>query len=188
MLYHVSPTAGLKVLQPRASTHQTPYVYAIENRVTGLLFGARQDDFDLMIDTAPDGRPVVCECRPGVLQTVYQGKSCSVYEVAEEGFLRGVTGWEPELVNPQPVPVQSETVVADLYQALLTAEAAGELVIRRYTDSAAYRQMVAGHLVDRLLRFEVDLEAIQQTDARFSGPYRALVEGLRTVLDGHLLA
>lgn len=187
MFYHVSPTAGLKMLQPRASTHGTPYVYAIENRVTGLLFGARQDDFDLMIDSEADGRPVVCECRPGVLQAVYQGKSCSVYEVDEAGFLRGVTGWDPELVNPQAVAVQAEIVVTDLYRALLAAEAAGELVLRRYTDSSAYRQMVAEHLVDRLLRFEVDLAAIQQNDARFAGPYRALVQGLQAVLDGHLL-
>ena len=48
MLYHVSPFAGLKTLQPKVSTHKVGYVYAIENLVTGLLFGAKWDDFDLI--------------------------------------------------------------------------------------------------------------------------------------------
>lgn len=39
MLYHISKTAGLKKLKPQVSTHKKPYVYAIENVVTGLLFG-----------------------------------------------------------------------------------------------------------------------------------------------------
>lgn len=36
MLYHVSPKAGLKILQPHKSTHKKAYVYAIENMVTGI--------------------------------------------------------------------------------------------------------------------------------------------------------
>ena len=40
MLYHVSSTQNIKVLEPRVSTHGKAYVYAIENLVTGLLFGA----------------------------------------------------------------------------------------------------------------------------------------------------
>lgn len=51
MLYHVSQTAGLSVLKPHLSSHGKPYVYAIENLVTGLLFGVKQDDFDFLIDT-----------------------------------------------------------------------------------------------------------------------------------------
>ena len=49
MLYHISKTAGLKILKPHVSTHKKAYVYAIENVVIGLLFGASQDDFDFII-------------------------------------------------------------------------------------------------------------------------------------------
>ena len=187
MLYHVSPTPGLKTLRPRVSTHKKPYVYAIENRETALLFGAKQDDFDFIISTLPDGRPCVCECRPNVFQEVYQGKSCSVYEVSETGFLRGITGWEPELVCGGEVPVLRETAVPDLYQTLLAAEKENALVLERYTFSDAYRRKIASHIVDRLLRFEIDLDAILQTDNRFSLHYKALVLGLRALMDGHLL-
>ena len=134
MLYHVSPTPGLKTLRPRVSTHKKPYVYAIENRETALLFGAKQDDFDFIISTLPDGRPCICECRPNVFQEVYQGKSCSVYEVSETGFLRGITGWEPELVCGGEVPVLRETAVHDLYQTLLAAEKENARLLRQAVD------------------------------------------------------
>ena len=35
MLYHVSSIPGIKVLEPRVSTHGKAYVYAIDNLATG---------------------------------------------------------------------------------------------------------------------------------------------------------
>ena len=92
MLYHVSHTRGITVLEPRVSSHGKPYVYAIENLVTGLLFGVKKDDFDFLLYTDDKGTPVLCECYPDAFQKKYEGQSCSVYEVKENGFLRGVTG------------------------------------------------------------------------------------------------
>ena len=59
MLYHVSPVAGLKTLQPRVSTHGKEYVYAIDNMVTALLFGAKKDDFDFLLYTDEKGTPII---------------------------------------------------------------------------------------------------------------------------------
>lgn len=39
MLYHISDIHNLKTLVPKVSTHGKAYVYAIDNIVTGLLFG-----------------------------------------------------------------------------------------------------------------------------------------------------
>ena len=39
MVYHVSATPGLAVLVPRRSSHGKAFVYAVDNLVTGLLFG-----------------------------------------------------------------------------------------------------------------------------------------------------
>ena len=61
MLYHISKIAGLKILKPQVSTHKKAYVYAIENVVTGLLFGAPHDDFDFII-SEENGIPVIMEC------------------------------------------------------------------------------------------------------------------------------
>ena len=187
MLYHVSPIPGLKTLTPRVSTHGKAYVYAIENMVTGLLFGARQDDFDFNISTDSHDRPIIRECYPDAFRSVYQGKGCSVYVVADEGFERGKTSWEPELVSETEVPVLEEIVVPDLYDMLLEQEAQGRLTIRRYEHTDEYRRDIAAHIVDRLIRFDIDLAHAPETDQRFATHFRGVIEQLRSAADGHLL-
>lgn len=188
MLYHVSPQSGLKVLRPHVAGHGKAYVYALENQVTGLLFGAKWDDFDFDLSNEPTGRAVLSECYPGALEKVYKGESCSVYTVREEGFLRGQTGWDEELVCEQEVPVLSETRIPDLYRRLLEEERAGRLVLRQYEHTPEYRRMIAGHVTDRLFQFEIDLEHCLEQDERFATHYRELILTLREAVDGHLLA
>lgn len=185
-LYHVSAAPGIEVLQPRLSSHGRAYVYAIDNFVTALLFGAKHDDFDLILDEDREGRPEVWECYPDAFRTVYEGKGCSVYEVGGEGFRRGVTGWDPELVSEAETPVLRETAVEDLYGLLLERERAGALSVHRYEDEPGYKRMVSEHIVDRLIRFDL-LERFEREDPRGQRYYRGLVEGLRSVMDGHLL-
>lgn len=187
MLYHISPRAGLTLLQPRISSHGAAYVYAVDNLATGLLFGAKKDDFDLLIDQDRQGRPEVWECYPDAFRQVYQGRSCWVYQVEEAGFLRGKTGWDPELVCPRPVPVAAAFPVEDLCRRLLEEQASGGLILHRYDHGADYRRLIAGHVADRALRFDLDLSAAMESDPRFAGHYRRLAQGLLAVLDGHLL-
>lgn len=187
MLYHVSQKTGLKTLSPSASTHKKKYVYAIENMVTGLLFGAKQDDFDFLITTNEYQKPVVYECYPGAFSGIYQGKGCSVYEVDDPAFQRGMTSWEPELVCEHEVTVQREIVISDLYEKLLEEESAGNLEIRRYEYTDAYRKLISSHVVDRLIRFDIDLNTCAATDKRFSEYYGQIIEALSSVMDGHLL-
>lgn len=182
MLYHVSPTAGLTVLEPHVSTHGQPYVYAVENPVIGLLFGARHDDFDFFI-SSDEHAPAIYECYPDAFRLKFQGKACSLYEIGEEGFLRGMTSWSAELVNPHEVPVLREIPVPDLHARLLEEAAAGNLIIHRYESTAEYRQMISRHVVDRLIRFNV----LDSEDMRIKTHYARLVEGLKSLMDGHLL-
>lgn len=186
MLYHVSHTPGITVLQPHISSHGKPYVYAIEDLVTGLLFGAKKDDFDFLLYSDEQGKPVLCECYPDAFRKKYGGQSCSVYEVEETGFLRGVTGWTPELVCECAVNVARETSVPDLYARLLEEERQGNLTVRRYSDDPDYRAMISRHIVDRLIRFDL-LEYFDCRDERGSLYFRSLIDGLKAVLDGHLL-
>lgn len=182
MLYHVSPTPGLTVLEPRISTHGQSWVYAVADRPTALLFGAKQDDFDFCIDTE-DGHPVVWECYPGALESCYGGKTCSVYEVAEAGFLSGQTGWDAELVNPAPVPVLQETRVSNLLEALEQAEREGQMTVHRYEDTPEYRRFVSEHVVDRLVRFD----CIHTTEERLVKHYGGLLQLLRQAVSGEAL-
>lgn len=187
MLYHVSPVSGLKTLEPRISTHKKPYVYAIENLVTGILFGVRHDDFDFIISTDENARPAVYECYPEALIKKYQGKSCSVYEVGEEGFQRGMTSWSPELVCEKEVAVLGEIYIQDLYERLLEEERKENLTVYRYEFQDEYRKKIAGHVIDRIFRFQVDLSRIAEKDDRFALYYKGIVEALLAAADGHLL-
>ena len=187
MLYHVSEKNGLKLLSPHISSHKKAYVYAIENLATGLLFGSPKDDFDLLIETEENGRPVVYECYPDAFRTIYRGKRCSVYVVDEAGFRRGMTSWEPELVCETEVAVQNEIVITDLYEKLMEEESLGNLRIYRYAFHDDYRKKISEHIVDRLIRFDVDLNTCLQKDHRFSTYYKGIAESLTAIMDGHLL-
>ncbi len=186
VLYHVSPAPGIRVLRPGVSSHGKAYVYAIDNMTTALLFGAPHDDFDLMLDADEAGRPEIHECYPDAFRTVYQGRRCSLYEVDETPFRRGVTGWEPELVCETEVSVLRETPVEDLYALLQEREAQGELLVLRYRDEPDYKRRVAEHVVDRLIRFDL-LERFETADPRGQRYYGGIVSALRSVMDGHLL-
>lgn len=152
-------------------------MYAVDNLATGLLFGVKKDDFDFLITTDEEDRPVVYECYPDALRQKYEGESCSVYELSEQGFIRGATSWAPELVSEQEVPVLRETVVPDLYGRLLEEEKNGNLVLNRYQDTPEYRKVILLTIVDRLVRFDV-LDGDWQQDSRFRTYYRPLIEGL----------
>lgn len=187
MLYHVSPKSGLKTIQPHISSHGKAYVYAIENMVTGLLFGVRMDDFDFLITTDDRGVSSVYECYPDAFRHVYQGKACSLYTVDDSGFQRGMTSWSPELVCENEVEVIDETVIDDLYQRLLEEEQKGNLHIIRYEYCDEYRKNIARHIVDRLIRFDIDLNQCIERDTRFARYYKNIVQGLLSLTDGHLL-
>ncbi len=186
MLYHVSPTPNLRTLTPRISSHHKPYVYVIDNLTTALLFGAKKDDFDFLLDTDDQNQPVLHECYPDAFRKIYQGKGCSVYEVEDKGFLRNITGWAPELVSETEVNVVREVTIPDLYACLLTEESAGRLMVYRYNQSPEYHRLIAGHIVDRLIRFDL-LEHFDRVDIRGELYFRPLIDGLKALLDGHLL-
>lgn len=187
MLYHVSPNAGLETLHPHESSHKKAYVYATGNLVVGLLFGVKKDDFDFCILTDENGLTTVYECYPDAFRTIYQGKSCSVYVVDEEGFKRGLTSWSQELVCDQEVKVQKEIRIVDIYERLIEEEALGNIVIHRYEFNDDYRKDISAHVVDRFIRFGIDLNHCLGQDIRFSTYYKGIVEGLLNILDGHLL-
>ncbi|MBQ7299725.1 MAG: hypothetical protein IJW77_07780 [Clostridia bacterium] len=187
MLYHVSPIAGLKILQPRVSTHGKAYVYAVENMVTGLLFGVRHDDFDFIISNNEKGTPILYECYPDALKSVYQGKNCSVYYINDDGFQRNKTSWDVELVCENEVQVIDERIINDLYNRLLDEEKHGNLIIHRYEYCPEYRKRISNQIVDRLIRWEIDLESIIRQDNRFSTYYKEIVTELMHITDGHLL-
>ena len=152
----------------------------MDSRVTALLFGAPKDDFDFLMDEQ-DGIAVVYECWPGAFEACYRGKSCSVYEVEETGFQRGLTGWEPELVSQLPVRVIGETVIDDLFGALIQEEKNGRLKLLRYSANPEYTALIEEHIRARMIRF--DALRYADTDVRFRKYYWEIVRSLREERD-----
>ena len=155
MLYHVSSTSNLKILVPRISTHGKAYVYAIENVVTAMLFGAKHSDFDFIIDTRNDGRPRLSECYEGGFERIFKDKTCSIYTVDRNGFKKGITGWSPEYVSENRVRILKEDHVRDLHNRLMLEEEQGNLSIRTFEDTSEYKTEIENHIKDRLIRFNI---------------------------------
>ena len=155
MLYHASKERGLLLLEPRVSSHSRAYVYAIHNKITAVCFGAPKDDFDLLMDEV-EGVPHLYECYPHAVELVYNKKSCSLYEVSEEGFASGKTGWDAELVSEKAVPVTKEEHIEDIYLYLITASEQGKCVIHTYSDDPEYQSMLREELGARIKDFGLD--------------------------------
>ena len=185
MLYHISNVHGLKILEPRISTHGQAYVYAVDNLTIGLLFGAKKDDFDFIIDTDESGNPKIYECYKNAFREIYKGVACSIYEVENLGFIKGITGWDPEYVNKEKVKILNEIIVNDLYKRLLKERDNGNLIIHRYEDSMEYKRMISNHIVDRLIRFNVlDKSKI---DDRIMDRYVKIINILQEAVSGRYL-
>lgn len=185
MLYHISQIHGLKIVEPRKSTHGKSYVYAIEDLVTGLLFGVKKDDFDFIICTDEKGKPDIYECYPKAFELRYKSKSCSVYEVDDRNFKRGQTNWEPELVSDVPVHVIKEVVIDNIYDKLLEENRNGKLNIHYYKDKLVYKAFISRHIVDRLIRF--DAFHLIKKDERFQLYYSKIISLLEDTMSGKYL-
>ncbi len=137
---------------PQASTHAKKYVYAINNRITAIFFGAPKDDFDILMDEL-NGKPVIYECYPNALKRIYLGKSCSLYGLMEKGFLLDQTGWEPELVCERTVPVVCEEKIENIYEEIMISIEKGDCIFHKYSEDESYQKFLRDELLERIKDF-----------------------------------
>ena len=174
MLYHASKQAGIKELIPQVSTHGKEYVYALDHRITAILFGAPKDDFDIILDET-DGKPVIFECYPNALRKIYSKKSCFVYGVDEEGFLLNKTGWEPELVCEHTVPVISEEKIENIYDEIMDSIHKGNCIFREYSTNEEYQKFLKDEISERIRCFGIT-DKQMNADPRFDLYFNRLLE------------
>ena len=165
MIYHASKQIGLRKLVPQISTHGKKYVYAINNRLTAILFGAPKDDFDIIVDEI-NGKPVICECYPNALKKVYFEKSCSLYGLSEDGFLSNQTGWEPELVCAHTVPVIYEERIENIYDEIIISVQSGDCIFYEYSEDEEYQHFLQDEISERIKYFGLTNEQLE-SDPRF---------------------
>lgn len=132
-LYHVSPVTGLKVLEPRV----TPYfgkprqVCLTALKPMALLYGIRH--FEYTYGYTREKALYYEEYFPGALEELYRGRTASLYRCAwREGM--ETTQIPNEYVSAEEVPVEAETPIPDVYEALLAEERLGTLKIIRWPE------------------------------------------------------
>ena len=145
--YHCSPTAGLSVLEPRKpETFDKPAsVYMTTLLPMALMYGVR--NFEYTYGYTKQGQIYFEEYFPNALEILYRGKSASLY-LCDPSQLKS-TQIPNEAVSEEAVPVISETVIPDVYEALLEQERRGSLVIRRYHE-------LSEKMLDWIVRAEAD--------------------------------
>ena len=130
--YHCSPTPGLKVLQPRKpeSFKKPAAVYLTTLLPMALMYGIR--NYEYTYGYTREGQIYLDEYFPNALETLYRGKSASLYICAPNETKS--TKIPNEIVSFTEVPVLQEVRIPDVCEALLEQERLGTLVIHRYHE------------------------------------------------------
>ena len=132
-LFHVSPTHGLTLLEPRETAYfnKPRQVCLATLEPMALLYGVKH--FEYTYGYTKAGELYYEEYFPNALEEIYRGKSASLYRCAwREGMQ--TTAIPNEVVSVEPVPVEEELVIPDVYEALLAWERRGGLRIIRWPE------------------------------------------------------
>lgn len=138
-VYHASRRQGLRLIKPRRSTHGKAWVYAtVDPALAACFLGNLGGDFTCAVGRDPGtGKPFLCERFPGAFELRYRGVKGSIYVLPGEAFREGETGWEEEVVSPEPVVPLREIRVDDAARYLLALERSKKLLIVRYPEKIA---------------------------------------------------
>ena len=132
--YHCSPTAGIKLLEPRSPMLFTKPsgVYMTTLMPMALMYGVQ--NYEYTYGYTPEKLIRFEEYFPNELEVVYKGKSASLYICQPETV--ETTRIPNEAVSNMPVRVLQEIIIPDVYEALLEQERMGALLIRRYHEQS----------------------------------------------------
>ena len=130
--YHCSPTAGLKLLEPRKPgfSEKPARVYMTTLLPMALMYAVQ--NYEYSYGYTKEGQIYLDEYFPDALEILYRGKPASMYLCEPETTQS--TRIPNEVVSETAVPVISEIRIPDACEALLEQERLGALVINRYQD------------------------------------------------------
>lgn len=131
ILYHCSPTAGLKELRPSVTKYfgKPRQVCLTASLPMALFYGVRH--FEYTYGYTREKAIYYEEYFPNALETIYRGRSASLYRCARREDME-TTQIPNEYVTAQPVPVLEEIRIDDVCEALLEQERLGALRIVRW--------------------------------------------------------
>ena len=130
--YHCSPVSGIKLLEPKSPRlfDKPAKVYMTTLYPMVLMYGIQ--NYEYTYGYTKEKKIIFEEYFPNELETLYKGKSASLYICQPETV--EATRIPNEAVSDRPVPVVEEIHIPDVYEAILEQERLGELVIRRHHE------------------------------------------------------
>lgn len=150
--YHGSPTSGLKELAPALSEHGKPYVYFSTNPLVALLYAVKPvpkpfSFYPYGFDK--EGRVIYTEYYENAFADLYKGKAGSLYQCSH---LPGLEQENPVAIScacvcAQPVEIQKEEIIPDLYQYYMEFVEKGLFVLRS-KDAVSEKEM--GYILGEL--------------------------------------
>lgn len=151
MLYHASPTPGLKLLTPHTSNHGKPLVYFSSKPENVLVYLSnavekycREKGFSHVgsyckwgpYGFTREGLLQLEEYYPNAAQETYKGVSGYIYGVEETASFEPMEDIPFAFTSTEPVPVLSCEFIPDAYQALLSAANEGKIILTSYSENS----------------------------------------------------
>ena len=154
-VYHSSKVSGLKILEPRPSTHKIPWVYATKDIATTAMYLG--DNFDFICQTGfSNGKPYIWERFKGAFNLGYKDKKGSIYYLKPDTFKEGMTSYTPEIVSEVPVKVEKEIPINDVQEYLLNLEKEGKLKIFMFPNTLDGESSNKEDIVERGIIWTID--------------------------------
>lgn len=155
LVFHASSQRGLKVIEPKESTHKKAWVYATKDISTSALFMG--NNFDFICQTGIEsGKPYIFERFAGALDLAYKDKRGSIYKLNGTNFKAGHTSWSAELVSERPENVIEEISISDVLKFLYQLEMKGKLKIYQYPKTPTHVPNDKSDLVKKAVQWTID--------------------------------
>jgi hypothetical protein len=151
--YHGSSASGMKIIEPRKSTHGE-YVYAAKDKALSIAFMKNikksHGDFSYWKGRNPDtGKIAIAERYAGAFADIYGGISGSIYALPADSFVENKTGFNEEVLSEVPVVPIEEIKISNVWDYLIEMRDKGEIEIYFYPDRPKVVPQDDGDLVER---------------------------------------
>lgn len=154
-VYHASKISGLKVLEPKPSTHKIPWVYATKDIPSAAMYLG--ENFDFICQTGfSKGKPYIWERFKGAFDLGYKNKKGSIYFLKPDTFKEGMTSFTPEIVSEVPVKIEKEIPINDVQEFLLNLEKEGKLRIFMFPETPDGKPRDKEDIIDRGINWTID--------------------------------
>lgn len=133
VVYHASKVQGLKLIEPRVSSHGQAWVYAAPDLATAAMFLGKHHNF-ILGSGHVDDLPYIVERFPGAFEQAKGGVAGSIYVLPADTFMLGQTTWAGDWVSASAVQPIDEIQVVNANAFLLDLAQNERLVIKFYPE------------------------------------------------------